>query len=273
MTRNDVWHPSYFPVVPSGRSLLAITVYDMVHERYPADVGPRDSTLARKGPACRAADIVFCISADTANDVVERLKISADRVVVIHLGVRPVIPKAMPAPFGERPFVVYVGDRQPKYKNWPLLLDALRLGPAELGLVCIGAPPVRHELDALDARGLRDRVRFEGGTDEELAGRYAAAAGLVYPSRYEGFGLPPLEALAQGCPVVATRVGAIPEVVGDIAVLVDPTLDGIGGGLAALLAAGPAVVRQRTDGPAHAARFPWQATADATLAGYRRALA
>jgi len=144
--------------------------------------------------------------------------------------------------------------------------------PADVGLLCIGAPASAADEAEVRSRGLTGRVRFEGGTDAEVAGRLAASAGLVYPSRYEGFGLPPLEALAQGCPVVASDAGAIPEVVGEIAILVEPTVDGIGAGIERLLAGGPDVERQRTGGPAHAARFTWDATVEATLAAYRRAL-
>lgn len=268
----DVWHPSYFAEVRPGRSLVAVTVYDMVHERFPEGVSPRDRTLALKAPACRAADVIFCISADTAADVHERIGIPEDRLVVTHLGVRPVTPLVRPSPFGDRPYVVYVGNRRPRYKNWSVLLDAIRIGPPELALLCIGAPPDREDKSEVARRGLLDRVRFEGGSDEELAGRYRDAAGLMYPSLYEGFGLPPLEALAQGCPVVATAVGAIPEIVGDVAMLVEPTIDGLGHGLVALLRDGPEVARQRLEGPGHAARFSWLATVEATAAGYRRAL-
>jgi glycosyltransferase involved in cell wall biosynthesis len=271
----DVWHPSYYPrTVPGGddRPRLAVTVLDMIHERFASTIGLRDHSAARKAAVCEAADVVLCISHDTAADVQERLGVDPDRIAVTHLGVRPVEPVHRPSPFGDRPYLVYVGERRSPYKNWDVLLDALRDGPPEVALLCIGSPVGPADEAAVHARGLDGRVRFEGGSDAEVAGRLAASAGLVYPSRYEGFGLPPLEALAQGCPVVAADVGAIPEVVGGIAILVEPDAAGIGEGIERLLAGGPDVAAQRRGGPAHAARFTWDATVAATLAAYRQIL-
>jgi glycosyltransferase involved in cell wall biosynthesis len=274
LTPDDIWHPTYFPRrVPRGRSrggpALVVTVYDMIHERFPEWVQPRDRSAVRKAAACAAADLVCCISQDTADDLQERLGVDPGKVAVTRLGVTPVVPVSRTPPFGAAPYVVYVGDRRSPHKNWHVLLDALVGADADLHLVCIGSPAGPTDRTAVAERGLESRVRFEGGADADVAGRLADAAGLVYPSRYEGFGLPPLEALAQGCPVVAADAGAIVEVVGGMAILVPPTVDGIGSGLAQLLAGGPEVEHQRTDGPAFAARFTWEATAAATIEAYR----
>ncbi|WP_421120338.1 glycosyltransferase family 4 protein [Aquihabitans daechungensis] len=273
----DIWHPSYYPRrLPTGRDgerpRLVITVLDMIHEQFAASMARRDDSAVRKAAACAAADLVLCISHDTARDLQERLGIDPEKVAVTHLGVTPVEPVSRPRPFGDRPYIVYLGDRRSPYKNWTALLDALRSTTREVDLLCIGAPAGSSDLEDVRFRGLDGRVQFEGGSDAEVAGRLASAAGLVYPSLSEGFGLPPLEALAQGCPVVASDAGAIPEVVGGIAVLVEPSVEGIGAGIERLLAGGPDVERQRTGGPAHAARFTWEATAAATIDGYRRIL-
>lgn len=267
-----IWHPSYYGPVGHRSAALAVTVYDMVHERFPQEISRRDPTPVHKAPMCRSADVVFCISQATAQDLEERLGIDRDRVVVTHLGVRHIIPSQIPPPFDELPYVVFVGNRRPRYKNWRALLDALREAPSALGLVCIGAPVTALDQAEIAARSLGDRVRFESADDRALANRYAGSLGLVYPSLYEGFGLPPLEALIQGCPVVASSVGAIPEIVGDIALMVEPTADAIGDGLMALLRNGPEIQRQRIEGPSHAARFTWDETVAKTISGYRRAL-
>jgi glycosyltransferase involved in cell wall biosynthesis len=277
LEQGDIWHPTYYPRrLPTGRAgerpRLAITVLDMIHERFAPSMAPRDASAARKAAACAAADLVVCISHDTADDLQERLGIDPAKIAVTHLGVAPVEPVSRRPPFGDRPYLVYIGDRRSSYKNWETLLDALRGIAGEVDLVCIGSPASAHDRAAVHHRGLEDRVRFEGGSDAEVAGRLAAATGLVYPSLSEGFGLPPLEALAQGCPVVASDAGAIPEVVGSIAILVEPTVDGIGAGIERLLAGGPEVEVQRATGRAHAAGFTWSATAAATIEAYRRIL-
>jgi glycosyltransferase involved in cell wall biosynthesis len=270
---SDIWHPSYFDRVPPGRSALAVTVYDMVHERYPHEVQSTDRTIEAKALACRLADVVLCISHATADDVAERLGLARDRLVVTPLGVTVPVPEPVTPLPTDRPTLLFIGDRQRPYKGWTVLLDALASGPADVELLCVGPPESPADAMAVAGRGLAGRVRYESPSDGQLASRYREVRALVYPSRYEGFGLPPLEALAQGCPVVAGRSAAIEEVVGDLALLVEPTVDGVGAGIARVLAGDAAVTRQRVEGPRFAARFTWEATARATLVGYERAVA
>jgi glycosyltransferase involved in cell wall biosynthesis len=271
---HDVWHPSYFDAVPPGGGALVVTVFDMVHERYPDEMSSRDRTLRYKASACAAADRILCISQRTAEDLQEHLGLDSDRISVTPLGVTVTAPASAPSPFGAQPHVLFVGDRRPTYKGWRTLLDALvAAGKPDLGLLCVGPPVTEDDRAAVAERRLEARVRFETPSDPVLAARYQQALGLVYPSRYEGFGLPPLEALAQGCPVVTTPVGAIPEVVGGVAVLVEPDVAGIATGLAMLVDDDPAISSQRSTGPAHAARFTWASTATATLAAYELAIA
>jgi glycosyltransferase involved in cell wall biosynthesis len=268
----DVWHPSYFDEIPAGRSVLAVTCYDLVHDRYPAEVGPRDRTARYQRPALEAADVVLCISQTTADDVAERFGLPTDRLVVTPLGATIVEPSpAPPLPDG-RPHLLFVGDRRPTYKGWELLLDALVLADRDVALLCAGAPASELDHRLVAQRGLTGRVWFESPTDGQLDARYRSAVALAYPSRYEGFGLPPLEALGHRCPVLGLReAGAVAEVVGGIALLVEPTTGALADAIGQALDGTPAIARQREEGPAHAARFTWSATADATLAGYARA--
>jgi glycosyltransferase involved in cell wall biosynthesis len=269
---NDIWHASYFPQTLPRTGRFVVTVYDMIHERYPSEMSPRDLTPQVKRRACEAADLIFAISDDTAADLCQRFAIDPDRVLVTHLGVRPVEATSAPVPFDGAPFVLYVGDRTMPYKNWTGLLNALTLTDSNARLVCFGSPETAVDRRQVERRGLSGRVVYAGGSDQRLAGWYEAAAALVYPSRYEGFGLPPLEAMAHGCAVVAGRVGAIPEVVGDHGLLVEPKPPELASAIETMLGGGPVVEALRAGGPAHAARFSWQATADATLAGYQRIL-
>ena len=171
-------------------------------------------------------------------------------------------------------FILYLGTLEPR-KNVPRLLEAyarLRRGGEAPMLVLAGPRGWRHA--AIDARvaalGLGDAVRFLGYVPaSDLPLCYNAASVFVYPSLYEGLGLPPLEALACGTPVVASNASSLPEALGDAALLVDPRDPAaLAGALAAALADEPLRGRLRAAGFAQARRFSWRRMAEQTLAVY-----
>jgi glycosyltransferase involved in cell wall biosynthesis len=271
--RDTIWHKSMFDRRVAVGPRLAVTVYDMIHERYPDQFGSRDVIPESKRPWCDAADVVFAISETTRQDLLERFCLPAEKVKVTHLGVSVVEPAPGPLPFSETPWILYVGDRSKPYKNWQRVLDAVRALGSEGRLACFGSPATADDLAAVEARRLTDRVRFIGGDDHDLARTYRAASVLVYPSLFEGFGLPPLEAMAHGCPVVAARAGAIPEVAGDAALLFEPTdPDALADALTLVLEDGDRAASLRTAGRARAATYTWDRTVAATLDGYRKIL-
>jgi glycosyltransferase involved in cell wall biosynthesis len=270
LDRGTIWHKTMFDTwVPHGPR-LAVTVYDMIHERYPEQFGPRDVIPASKRPWCEAADVVFAISSTTRDDLLERFGLPPDKVIVTPLGVTTGEPRSGPLPFPDPPWLLYVGQRAKPYKNWALLIDAVAASESGIRLACFGPPATPDEQQLLEARGLRDRVRFIGGDDRDLARVYRAASALVYPSLYEGFGLPPLEAMAHGCPVVSARAGAMPEVLDDAALFFDPTdVDDLSDALAQILTDHDRIEELRSRGHARAATFTWQRTVDTTLDAYR----
>jgi glycosyltransferase involved in cell wall biosynthesis len=270
LEHGTIWHKTMFDRhVPTGPR-LAVTVYDMIHERYPDQFRPRDVITESKRPWCESADVVFAISDTTRQDLLERFGLPAEKVKVTHLGVSVAEPAPGALPFREAPWILYVGDRAMPYKNWRRVLDALRaLGP-DARLACFGAPVSADDLTAVEDRGVKDQVRFVGGDDHDLARIYQGASVLVYPSLFEGFGLPPLEAMAHGCPVVAARAGAIPEVTGDAALLLDPAdVDALVDALTLVLGDEDLVGAMRTAGRAQAGTYTWDRTVAATLDGYR----
>lgn len=272
---DTIYHKTYFDLhIPRGPRLV-VTVYDMNHERFPGSVSARDVTPASKRPWCEAADLVFAISEQTRVDLLERFNLSPERVLVTPLGVRHVVPAPGALARDEPPFVLYVGDRWHEHKNFPAFARAFARSKArgEHRLVCFGGGSFSGGEQALLASlGLGpDEVVHRSGDDEVLAAYYARAAVFVYPSLYEGFGLPPLEAMTQGCPVAAARAGSIPEVVGEAALLFDPTdEDAMVAAIEELL--GNAVLRSGlvAAGQVRAAGFTWDRTVSATLEGYRR---
>lgn len=233
-------------------------------------------------------DQLLAISESGRADIVRLLKIPADRIDVLPLAPAPAMrpvskPDALALTnrFGlHRPFVLYVGNARP-HKNVPALIDAF--ARAELvathDLVVVGAEDSRErERDysvirsKVESAGLTDAVRFVGGvTDEELAGLCRLAAALALVSLYEGFGLPALEAMACGTPVVCSDLGALPEVAAGSAILVDPSsIESIAQGLRRVVADPAHTMRLREAGLARAAGFSWRKSATMLLDVFER---
>jgi glycosyltransferase involved in cell wall biosynthesis len=205
-----------------------LTVYDMIHEKFPDYFSQRDQTRQIKANAVRRADHVVCISENTRQDLIAFLGVSEEKISVVHPGYslasQKIVAKSAKA---EKPFILYVGSRG-RYKNFEGLLWAYAHSPlltTEFSIICFGGGDFSaHELSlAKSLNILPGHMMNVSGSDDILAGLYATAAVFVYPSRYEGFGIPPLEAMSFGCPVVCANNSSLPEVVGDGAESFDPT--------------------------------------------------
>lgn len=222
----DLVHETYYSrlATPPRELPRVTTVHDMIHELYPQYFSRIDSTSRRKRVTVERADAVICVSHATRRDLIDRFDVDAAKVFVVHLA-NSLVPAAGAAPRPGRPYVLYVGHRA-GYKNFRLLLDAFARDSRlrrDLGLVCFGGgSPTAGERAAIAAAGLAENVRFTDGTDGALAICYAQALVHVCPSRYEGFGLTLLEAMANGCAIVAANAGSLPEVAGDAAAYFDP---------------------------------------------------
>jgi glycosyltransferase involved in cell wall biosynthesis len=179
---------------------------------------------------------------------------------------------------GERALVLSVSAKRP-HKNLTRLIGAVALIPAERRpLLVLPGYPTSHEEELRElARtlGVADDVRFEGWVSaDELDGLYAAADCFVFPSLYEGFGLPVLEAMARGVPVATSGRASLAEVAGDAALTFDPEDEAsIAEAIEALLGDDALSDRLRTAGRERAAGFTWERAAELTAASYRRALA
>lgn len=272
----DLYHPTYYrPLAHRFVGKRVITIYDMTHEALPELFGSDDPTVKRKRLAAERADGVICISDRTADDVRSILNVPEHKLVVIPLGAPP--PVTTPAPrVVQTPYLLYVGQRY-HYKNFAMLVDALAGAPdimREHLLVCVGGSrPTRGERQQLDEAGLRDRTRFLQCGDATRTALYTHAAAFVYPSLYEGFGLPLLEAMQAGCPTLASRRGALPEVGGEACLYFDPeSRDEFITQLRIVLA--DRLVRQAlvAEGKKRAALYSWDRTAELTYAFYARLL-
>jgi glycosyltransferase involved in cell wall biosynthesis len=251
----DALHYALTVPVPRAKAPTVVTLHDVQHRDHPDFFGPARRSFRRIAydRAARAASAVIVSSEFVRARALEQLELDPVRVHVIPLAIDHARFRA--GDEAREPFLLYPARPWP-HKNHVRLFEAfasLRRTRPQLRLVLTGGG-----LERLDP--LPDGVRRLGVVaPEKLASLYRRAACLVFPSLYEGFGLPPLEAMACGCPVAASRAGAIPEVCGDAAVLFDPSdADAIA---AAVLEADSRAEELRELGLARAAGFTWEETA------------
>ena len=262
-----------YVVPPAYRGPAVVTVHDLSFESDPELMGRRDRLVFRTfvPRSARRAERVLAVSERTKRDLVEHYRIPEEKIVVTPNGVDPIFQPNGSAPSGP-PYVLFVGGIQPR-KDPVTAIEALARVDGDLRLVLVGDEKRGGgELrSAIRRLGLERRVELAGYVEHEgLASLYRGAACLVFPSRYEGFGLPVLEAMASGTPVVATTAGAVPEVAGGAAVLVEP------GDPEALAEGIREALRDRerlvAAGLERARRFTWEKTARRTLEVYRELL-
>lgn len=280
----DVYHATAYALPAAGASgtALVLTVHDLVAELFP-DALPLRHRLAfrRTFRSAAVADRVVTVSETTRRDLLARHRLAPDRVVAVPNGVSSDFRDPGAGTQGSgfpRPFLFYVGGLDP-LKNVSFLLDVVERSVAsscDIHLVVAGEEGARQQALSREAsrRGLGGRVHAVGFvSDERLAAAYREALAFVFPSRYEGFGLPPLEAMASGCPVVSSPAGSLSEVLGDAAMLCDPSDVDAWARAVELLLRDPAVrAGMIAAGARRAAGFTWERTARETLAVYRAAL-
>lgn len=227
----DILHHTYYaPRDFSASRKNVVTVYDMIHELFPDEFALTDPTTQNKSRSVELADHVICISESTKADLVRLLGVPSSKITVTHLGYSSKFgsnsPPTKQSPPMLRRYLLYVGQRA-GYKGFARLLEAYAsstLLRRSFDLLAFGGPEFGSvDIKTFEKLGLQNgSVRHISGDDEELARLYRGAHAFIYPSLYEGFGIPPLEAMNCGCPVACSNVSSIPEVVGDAAELFDP---------------------------------------------------
>lgn len=266
--RFDVLHFSDWMYPPQADGIRATTIHDLVPLRFPEWTTARTRRMhgAKYRNAARTCDLFFCNSAATARDVVERLDVPEERVRVAYPGVGGEFRTEGPRADLGRPYLLSVATLEPR-KNLATLVRAFQLLDGQRALALVGAEGW-GEQPLLDHR---DIVRLGYVGDEELARLYRGADAFVLPSRFEGFGIPVVEAMASGVPVVASSDRSLDEASGDAAVRADPDEP-------EALAAGIREALDRRDelvdrGLAHAGRFSWAKTGRVFLSAYLEAAA
>jgi glycosyltransferase involved in cell wall biosynthesis len=223
--KSNIYHPTYYNFYKTNIAKKIFTVYDFTHEKY-SEMFRNDHTAQSKKEAFAAADGLICISNSTKKDLLELYDLdSSCDVAVIHLGYNDLSDKTDPkAVLPDAPYLLFVGNRS-HYKNFTCLVDAYAASSdlkKDFALACLGPSFSAEENELFKRYGILDKIHHYAGGDGLLGTLYKHARAFVYPSLYEGFGLPPLEAMNCGCPVVAGNSSSIPEVTGDAALLFDP---------------------------------------------------
>ena len=281
---HDVIHGTNFVVPPSRRAGRVVSVWDLTFARYPELCEPSTLRFERLvARAVRTGAIVHAPSHAIAEEVRHHFGARRDQVVTVHLGVPTLGPPDSVAAAQiidpSIPYVLSIGTAEPR-KDLPSLVaafDDLASRQPDLELVLVGPPGWGEDalVAAIDAAHARDRIRRPGYVEAGvLSALVRSARALAYPSLYEGFGFPPLQAMAAGVPVVTTRAGALTEIVGGAALIVEP---GEVDDLASSLEIAVADEAQRsvmiTAGLTRSTDFTWDKTAHGLLRLYERAAA
>ncbi len=280
----DIYHASYYRALPFvRRRRLVVTHHDCVQERYPELFRNAASIIRAKRRLFAQADRIVCVSAASQADLFEFYEVEPERTEVIHHGFSPLGTAGETSrsvteskPESDPPYLLYVGARA-RYKNFGLLLEAFAASNfrRDVRLRAVGGGAWSgEEREQLAALGVTEQVDIVPRASEaELAAHYRGAALFVYPSLYEGFGFPPLEAMSEGCPALVSASSSLPEICGDAAYYFDPSSrESLQTELDRLLESKELRTAKRAAGLARVQLFTWPKAAAQTLVAYQRTL-
>lgn len=279
-SKMDIYHPTLYRASHLvKRRRMVVTHHDCTHERYPALFKNAQLVIENKRRLYRAADAIVCVSESSRRDLIHYHGIQAAKAHVIHHGFAGFkIDQASESDqlCVRRPYILFVGNRA-TYKNFLGLLDAYRISglPVDYDLLAVGGGEFSDaEITRLAEFKLTGHVRLiPRATDKLLAEAYQRATVFVYPSLYEGFGFPPLEAMSLGCPVIASNTSSLPEICGPAAVYFNPEDPfELSAKLQTVLTNQPLQVSMRERGYAQVSLYDWNEAADKTLKVYEDAL-
>lgn len=223
----DVYHPTLYRWAPMVRyEKMVVTHHDCAYERFPLLFRNADAIRKMRARQFARADTIICPSQSTRSDLHDFYDVPESKTIVIHHGITklPAPPRESTYP-KDRPFLLYVGSRA-AYKNFPQFLKAYAAAGLgrEFNILVLGATAATAaERELVESLSISKQVKFmPSASDEDLARAYQMAHLLVYPSLYEGFGFPPLEAMSFGCPVLVAQTSSLPEICGEVAFYFEP---------------------------------------------------
>lgn len=270
----DLIHETFYESSNLRRSKYQIvtTIQDLIREK----IGVETQKIERKRNSIARADLILCISESTKRDLLDFYNPDLAKVVRVYLGVNEFFFSAeeITSSIRRKNLILFVGNRS-GYKNWRLLVTTYansKFLKSEFEIVCFGGGSFnRDELSFLSNMNIIKRVKQMGGNDESLKELYKSAACLVYPSKYEGFGLPIVEAMASGCPVITSDIDVLHESGGNAARYFDLNdAESLQHTLENLLTDDEALTQMQIEGRLHSRKFSWFETAKQTFIAYQK---
>jgi glycosyltransferase involved in cell wall biosynthesis len=268
----DIYHPTLYRALPwVRRRRIVVTHHDCIHERFPHLFSNAASIVEAKRKLFAQADAIICVSASSRSDLLHFYNVAPEKTHVVYHGFSSLPPPD--ATIEERaPHLLYVGSRA-GYKNFGLLLEAFsRSGlVGKYRLLAVGGGPLTApEQQRIASLHLTGSITvIPKAEDAALARAYRGAALFIYPSLYEGFGFPPLEAMSLGCPVLVNRTSSLPEVCGDAAFYFNGSADELSHSLKSTLEDEQQLAIKRKLGEEQVRLYEWSRSAQSTLDVYR----
>ena len=226
----DIFHPTYFnPYFLNhlNNKPFVLTVYDSIHEKYPEIINSIDKTLANKKVLLSKAGFIIAISNSTKNDLIELHNIPSEKIEVVYLAAsinKSLVSSNVKLNLPEK-YILFVGNRDfyKNFNNFILAVEPLLKKHKDLFLICAGGSIfTNEEKNFFQSKQVANKISHKGADDITLATLYVNALAFIFPTLYEGFGIPALEAMNCDCPVIMSNTSSLPEVGGDAAIYFDP---------------------------------------------------
>jgi glycosyltransferase involved in cell wall biosynthesis len=267
----NIYHPTYYDLYfENNKFNTVVTVYDMIHELY-NDEFKNDDTSKKKKKLINRAHGIIAISQSTKKDLIGLFNVPENKIKVIYLANSLFEPIESEAVF-KPSYMLYVGSRN-KYKNFIGLVKAFSnsIYKNDFSLVCFGGGSFnQEEKQLLNNLNISNKVYHYDGSDQVLSNLYYYADLFIYPSKYEGFGIPPLEAMHYGTPVLVSDVSSIPEVVGDAGIYFAPNdVEDLTNKIDLILSDNKLRLNLREKGFLQEQKFSWDRCAKETLNFYK----
>lgn len=275
---SGIYHATYFnskfmKIAKTLNLKTIVTVHDLIGEIFPTKIKWFQRRNREQEVTTKISDYVIAVSENTKKDTIHYYNIEPEKINVIHLGVSEMKSSATENLDLRNPFVIHVGKRD-NYKNFTFTINAISHCEklSQLNVVAFGGGNLTiEEKEQIESLGLASRVQHVTGDDSILAMLYESAAALVYPSLYEGFGIPPLEAMRFNCPVIVSNRASLPEVCGKEVCYIDPTSEkSLQNALLKILSSENGYSRELAF--RHSMTFSWKKTAIDTHSLYKRVL-